>query len=59
MPWAHVFLDGRDTGQNTPIRSMRVSAGDHQVGLRTNDGTMHNVTVTVEPGQTLRIVRRL
>ena len=59
MPWAHVFLDGRDTGQNTPIRSMRVSAGDHQVGLRTNDGTMHNVSVTVEPGQTLRIVRRL
>ncbi|NOY90762.1 MAG: protein kinase [Deltaproteobacteria bacterium] len=59
MPWAHVFIDGRDTGRNTPIRSMRVPAGDHRIGLRTNDGTMHTVNVTVAPGQTVRVVRRL
>jgi len=59
MPWAHVFLDGRDTHQNTPVRSLRVRAGAHRVGLRTNDGHMHNVNVTVEPGQTVRIVQRL
>jgi len=59
MPWAHVFIDGRDTGKNTPIRSMRVRAGDHRIGLRTNDGTMHTVNVTVAPGATVRVVRRL
>jgi serine/threonine protein kinase len=59
IPWARVFLDGRDTGRNTPVRQLRVPAGQHTVGLRTNDGTMHNVPVTVVAGQTHRIVRQL
>ncbi len=59
IPWARVFVDGRDTGQNTPVRNLRVSSGSHRIGLRTADGTMHNVNVEVAPGQTVRLMRRL
>ncbi len=59
VPWARVFIDGRDTGRNTPVRDLRVPAGTHTIGLRTNDGTMHNVQVTVEAGGTQRVVRQL
>jgi serine/threonine protein kinase len=58
IPWARVFIDGRDTGRNTPVRNLRVPAGSHTIGLRTNDGVMHNVPVTVEAGQNQRIVRQ-
>jgi hypothetical protein len=54
-----VFVDGRDTGRNTPIRNLRVPVGRHTIGLRTNDGVMHTVQVTVEPDTTVRIVRQL
>lgn len=59
IPWARVFVDGRDTGQNTPVRNLRVSSGSHRIGLRTADGTMHNVNVDVAPGETVRLMRRL
>ena len=59
IPWARVFVDGRDTGQNTPVRNLRISAGSHRIGLRTADGTMHNVNVEVNPGETVRLMRRL
>ncbi|MBO6938362.1 MAG: PEGA domain-containing protein [Deltaproteobacteria bacterium] len=59
IPWARVFLDGEDTGQNTPVRNLRVSPGRHRIGLRTQDGTMHTVTVTVHAGETMRLMRRL
>jgi serine/threonine protein kinase len=59
LPWARVFIDGRDTGQNTPVRQMPVPAGTHRIGLRTNDGRMHELTVDVPPGETVRIVRQL
>jgi serine/threonine protein kinase len=58
LPWARVFLDGRDTGRNTPVRELSVSAGTHRLGLRTHDGTMHEESVTVGAGETLRIVRQ-
>ncbi len=59
MPWARVFVDGRDTGRNTPVRNLRVPAGHHTIGLRTNDGTMHRVETDVPAGETVRIVRQL
>ena len=58
IPWARVFLDGRDTGQNTPVRAMPVPAGSHRIGLRTSDGEMHEVSVDVVAGETARIVRQ-
>ena len=59
IPWARVFLDGRDTGRNTPVRSLKLRAGQHQLGLRTPDGTMHTFTITVRAGETHRVMRRL
>jgi hypothetical protein len=59
IPWARVFVDGRDTGRNTPVRDLRVPAGRRTIGLRTNDGTMHTVQVNVEPGESTRIARQL
>lgn len=59
VPWARVFVDGRDTGRNTPVTGLRVAAGRHRIGLRTPDGTMHQFTVTVRAGERVRVVRRL
>ncbi|MEC7519133.1 MAG: protein kinase [Myxococcota bacterium] len=59
MPWARVFVDGRDTGRNTPVRNYPVAPGSHTIGLRTNDGTMHTVQVDVPAGENVRIVRQL
>lgn len=59
VPWARVFIDGRDTGRNTPVRNLRVPAGHHAIGLRTEDGNMHTVQVTVGAGETVRVVRQL
>ena len=59
IPWAEVYIDGRATGLNTPVRGHRVSAGSHRIGLKTQDGEMHNVTVEVPAGETVRIMRRL
>jgi hypothetical protein len=59
LPWARVFIDGRDTGQNTPVRQMAVPAGSHRIGLRTSDGQMHTITVDVPAGETVRVVRQL
>jgi eukaryotic-like serine/threonine-protein kinase len=56
-PWTHVLLDGQDTGRDTPIRALRVPAGHHVVGLRTEEGVVHEVEVDVEPGRVVRIVR--
>jgi hypothetical protein len=54
-----VFIDGRDTGRNTPIRSMPLSAGSHRLGLRTADGEMHDFTVTITAGEETRFSRAL
>jgi hypothetical protein len=59
IPWARVFVDGRDTGRNTPVPTMRVRSGTRTVGLRTADGQMHNFSVDVEPGATVRLMKRL
>lgn len=58
IPWTRVFIDGRDTGRNTPVTE-RVPAGRHRIGLRTADGTMHHVGIEVGAGETVRLMRRL
>jgi hypothetical protein len=59
IPWARVFIDGRDTGRNTPVPSMRVRSGRRTIGLRTADGQMHDFSVDVPPGETVRLMKRL
>ena len=59
IPWARVFVDGRDTRRNTPIPGLRVHAGTRTIGLRTPDGQMHNFQVDVTAGETVRLMKRL
>ena len=59
IPWARVIIDGRDTGRNTPVRDLRVSAGSHRIGLRTADGNTTEITVEVTPNEVTRVVRQL
>jgi hypothetical protein len=58
LPWSRVFVDGIDTGRDTPVRALPVPAGAHRIGLRTPDGLMHDVYVYVEAGRVVRIIRR-
>jgi serine/threonine protein kinase len=58
LPWSRVFVDGIDTGRDTPVRSLRVPAGPHRIGLRTPDNLTHDVEVVVEAGKVVRIIRR-
>jgi serine/threonine protein kinase len=58
VPWSRVIIDGNDTGRDTPVRALRVPAGDHVIVLRTPEGAEHSVSVSVVPGKTVRIIRR-
>ena len=58
IPWARVYIDGRDIHRNTPVPSLRVRAGLHRIGLRTPDGQLHSETVDVRPNETTRLIRR-
>lgn len=57
QPWSKVFVDGRERG-NTPQPSLTVSAGEHRIELRTQDGRTHRRTVEVENGGTVRVIHR-
>lgn len=59
IPWSRVSVDGHDTGQNTPIRALRLTPGRHRIDMLTQDGTVHTTTITVEAGKTIRLMRRL
>ena len=59
LPWTRVFIDGRDTGRNTPVRSMPAAVGTRRIGLRTPDGEMHTFTIEVRAGEQVRISKRL
>lgn len=59
MPWAHVYLDGRDTGEMTPVRHLEVPAGPHTIGLKRSDGRMQEWSIEVEAGETVRVIKQL
>ena len=48
---------GRRRG-NTPLPSLRLPAGEHTVELRTSDGQVHRQTITIEDGETARVIHR-
>ncbi|MCA9578308.1 MAG: protein kinase [Myxococcales bacterium] len=58
IPSARVFLDGRDTGQRTPLRGLSVSPGRHVVELRVGT-TSHRYPVVASPGESVRLFRVL
>jgi hypothetical protein len=58
VPWALVFIDGRDTGRSTPLMGYTIPPGTHEVKLQTATGQVHVERVTVAAGQTVRVMRR-
>jgi serine/threonine-protein kinase len=58
VPWAYVYIDGRDTKRNTPLLGFPVTTGPHDVRLQTPTGSAHVVHVEIAPGETVRISHR-
>ena len=55
-----VQIDGKDTGLKTPIRKPHpLSGGVHTVTLTTAEGKTYDFEVTISPGGTTKLVKRL
>jgi len=51
FPWSELWIDGKDTGQRTPVVRFPVTCGDHKIGLRRRDlkiDRSEQVTLTPE-----------
>ncbi len=55
-----VIIDGEETGLSTPVRRPHpLSVGDHTVSLTTPAGKTYEFRVTISPGGTTKLVKRL
>jgi serine/threonine-protein kinase len=55
FPWTELWIDGKDTGQRTPVVHYPVACGAHKLGLKRRDLKMDRVEqVTVAPGHELK-----
>jgi hypothetical protein len=55
FPWTDLWLDGKDTGQRTPVVHYPVSCGAHTINLKRRDLKLDRVEhVTVAPGHELK-----
>ena len=51
-PWAHVWIDGRDTGVSTPVRDYKVPCGRHKLELKRPDQDIDQMEViTLQRGR--------
>jgi hypothetical protein len=51
-PWAQVWIDGRNTGQRTPLRDHAVPCGRHTITLKNPELQVElSQRVTLRPGQ--------
>jgi serine/threonine protein kinase len=60
-PWARVWVDGADTGRNTPIPAsapLRLSPGRHTVTLLVNERPF-TFAVTIQAGRTTKLIKHL
>jgi serine/threonine protein kinase len=54
-PWAELWIDGRDTGQHTPVMHYAVTCGAHKLVLWRRDLKLdRTATVILSPGQELK-----
>jgi hypothetical protein len=61
-PWARVIIDGKDTGQWTPIvgkRKLSLPAGSHKITFKTKDGKTLTVNVSIKAGQTTKVIKQI
>jgi serine/threonine protein kinase len=55
FPWTDLWIDGKDTGQRTPVVHYPVSCGAHRLNLKRRDLKLDRVEqVTVAPGHELK-----
>jgi serine/threonine protein kinase len=55
FPWADLWIDGKDTGQRTPVVHYPVSCGVHKLALKRRDLRVdHTEQVMVAPGHELK-----
>ena len=55
FPWSELWIDGKDTGQRTPVVHYPVSCGAHKLTLKRRDLKLERVQqVTVAPGHELK-----
>jgi serine/threonine protein kinase len=55
FPWADLWIDGRDTGQRTPVVHYPVSCGTHKLALKRRDLRVdHAEQIMVAPGHELK-----
>jgi hypothetical protein len=55
FPWSELWIDGKDTGQRTPVVHYPVSCGGHKLTLKRRDLKLERVQqVTVAPGHELK-----
>jgi serine/threonine protein kinase len=55
FPWTELWIDGKDTGQRTPVVHYPVACGAHKLTLKRRDLRLdHAEQVTVAPGHELK-----
>jgi hypothetical protein len=55
FPWTELWIDGKDTGQRTPVVHYPIACGAHKLGLKRRDLKLDRVEqVTVAPGHELK-----
>ena len=55
FPWADLWIDGKDTGQRTPVVHYPVSCGTHKLSLKRHDLKVDRTEqVMVAPGHELK-----
>ncbi len=58
-PTAQVFVNGKNTGQWTPIppaRKLELPVGSHKITFKTQDGKKVDRTVTIKEGETAKLI---
>ena len=61
-PWARVIINGKDTGQWTPIvgkRKLSLPAGSHKITFKTKEGKTLTVNVTIQAGKTTKVIKQI
>ena len=59
LPWARVYIDGRDTALSTPIaprRHLALAPGRHAVMFVTDGGMRYETSVLITSGQESRLI---
>jgi serine/threonine protein kinase len=60
-PWARIYVDGKDTGKQTPVTvgaKLKLKPGIHKVTF-VADGKKYNFSVTITAGKTTKMVKVL